>query len=92
MMSIEMPAISHYGRPENTVRVDVGELTTWFSYTTCVAFRFRGGRLVVRENAWGPTTGKHLNLIDGGNQSSRVNATTFNALYAEMAKERGIKF
>lgn len=29
-------------------------------------------RFVVRENAWGRTTGKHLNIIDGGGKEARA--------------------
>lgn len=55
----------------------------WFSYRTLVAFKVPGGSLVVRENDWGPTTGKHLNWIDRGDKSSRVDAETFGRLYRE---------
>jgi hypothetical protein len=40
----------------------------YFSYKTLVAVRAPGHGLIVRENVWGPTTGKHLNWIDGGNK------------------------
>ena len=36
----------------------------WFSYETPVAF-VDGNFFCIRENEWGPTTGKHLNQIDG---------------------------
>lgn len=52
-------------------------LSVWFSYETPVAFRKAGGPVVVRENDWKQTTGKHLNLIDGGNVSSRVPGAQF---------------
>jgi hypothetical protein len=36
---------------------------------------------VVRENSWGPTTGKHLNAIDRGNKKGRVSSDQFESLY-----------
>lgn len=66
-----------YGRPavdrvsvdtsvSNLTIVHFGDLTLWFSYKTLVAFQRGDMRPMVRENDWGPTTGKHLNMIDGG--------------------------
>jgi hypothetical protein len=37
--------------------------TLYFSYSTLIAFR-HGGGLVISENCWNNTTGKHLNAID----------------------------
>jgi hypothetical protein len=34
----------------------------------------------VRRNDWGPTTGKHLNRIDGGAKASRLEGRAFNDL------------
>lgn len=57
----------------------------YFSYKTLVAFRSSfGGGLTVHENAWGPTTGKHLNAIDGGGSSakrSRLSSEEFEAAF-----------
>ena len=39
--------------------------TYFYSYNTLVAFEHTLSGLVVRENVWGATTGKHLNAIDG---------------------------
>lgn len=50
----------------------------WFSYKTLVAFETTSGRRVVLQNYWGPTTGKHLNAIDGGRKSERVTQEAFN--------------
>lgn len=57
----------------------------YFSYSTLVAFRCDKG-LFVRQNDWGPTTGKHLNWIDGGNKKQRVNEETFNELFEKHVK------
>jgi hypothetical protein len=68
-------------------RVDIGEDTYWFSYTTCVAFRIgHDERIVVHENIWSDTTGRHLNEIDGGTpdaRARRVPAELFEQLHKE---------
>lgn len=74
-------AISNY-YPANAVVVSLPKIDIYFSYKTPVAFR-AGGKLVVRENDWGPTTGKHLNAIDGGDKASRVKSDVFEKLLAE---------
>lgn len=83
-----LPEISSYGEyasgnyGAHSLVVKVGSLTVYFSYHTPVAFR-AGGHLVVRENDWGPTTGKHLNWIDGGDKRSRISGAEFQRLLAE---------
>ena len=47
----------------NFTRVYTGSLTIWFSYETPIAFQ-SFGQIFIRENDWGPTTGKHLNYIN----------------------------
>ena len=89
---METPSISHpTDRPNFTV-VTTGSRTYWFSYRTCVGFldsdTVRG--IVVRRNEWGPTTGKHLNEIDGGDteaRARRVDLETFQALLSETAHD-----
>lgn len=56
----------------NAARLDLGEVEIWFSYETPIAFRLAGGTPVVSENVWSTTTGKHLNLIDGGDKKGRL--------------------
>jgi hypothetical protein len=86
---MSLPAISNYGRysSENynahTLCVDVGPVTIWFSYQTPVAFQVAGSPRVVRANDWGPTTGKHLRWIDGGDKSARVSGAEFERLWTE---------
>lgn len=68
-------------------KVYVGPITLWFSYNTCVAFRTdrRGG--VVRKNDWSATTGKHLNIIDGGSKDAkdkRVDGEAFEQALSEV--------
>lgn len=69
-MSIRLRQI----RP-NFTQVRLPDLTIWFSYETPIAFE-NSHALVVRENDWGPTTGKHLNYIDPDN-SKRVSREQF---------------
>lgn len=65
-ISVDHPTIGS-GPKANFYYVSVNNHVFWFSYKTCVAFEepdLHGCRRVVRENDWGPTTGKHLNEID----------------------------
>ena len=68
------------------LRFDWGSVTVWYSYSTPVAFRVDGHNRVVRQNDWGPTTGKHLKWIDGGDKRSRVNSETFERLWKEQVE------
>lgn len=72
-MSTSLPSFRTYGKYSSdnygahALMFDVpGVGEFYFSYKTCVAFRTVEFGLVVRSNDWGPTTGKHLNAIDGG--------------------------
>ena len=65
-MSIEIEKIK-----PNLTRVIVGDLSIWFSYETPIAFS-SPDELVVLENVWGSTTGKHLNSIDGGGEKAKA--------------------
>lgn len=82
-MNIPLP--TPYGGA-NTIRVDVGGFTFWWSYTTLVAFRAPGHPIVVHDNEWTTTTGKHLTLIDGGRRKERVDAVTFARLMKELVE------
>ena len=93
-----LPTISGYGKYAsdnygvNCLRVDLGAMTLWFSYNTVVAFRSDGARPVC-ENQWGPTTGKHLNWIDGGDKDAkkrRLPRDTFEAALAGALADHGL--
>ena len=72
-------SIDHPTNKPNFSEVQVGPVTLWFSYRTVIGFR-AGGSPVVRENDWGPTTGKHLNEIPGGNdKAARLDSASFTA-------------
>ena len=66
-------------------RKDKHGITLYFSYSTLVAFRGYVNEkqygLFVCKNIWGTTTGKHLNFIDGGAKTSRLDSDTFEKLY-----------
>lgn len=88
-MKTELPSIESYGNYSSSnygahaLRVDVGDLTVWFSYKTPVAFVKLGSKRVVRQNDWSTTTGKHLNAIDGGDKKARVSGEEFERLFTE---------
>lgn len=90
--SIELPKIENYGRYTNEnyghhmLKATVDSLTVWFSYETPVAFQVADGLVVVRQNDWGVTTGKHLSWIDGGSKDAkakRVSSDVFTSLYQQ---------
>lgn len=89
---MSLPSISSYGQYSSDnygahcLRVDMGSVTVWFSYRTPVAFRVHGHNRVVRQNDWGPTTGKHLKWIDGGDKRNRVDSDTFEKLWKEQVE------
>jgi len=47
----------------NALCVEIGNLELFFSYKTVVAYRTIEDGVVICENVWGTTTGKHLNWI-----------------------------
>jgi hypothetical protein len=65
----------------NLTRVDMKCGTLWFSYQTLVAFQTERSGLMVRKNEWGPTTGKHLNEIDGKRDYDRIDLEQFAKLF-----------
>lgn len=57
-----------------------------FSYETLISFKIGNNPLVISENCWSTTTGKHLNEIDS-DKSKRVPRKDFMRLYEEQSKE-----
>lgn len=53
----------------NFVHITMGDLKMWFSYGTLIAFHRT--KLIISENIWTKTTGKHLNQINS-NKTIRV--------------------
>jgi len=89
---MELPTINNYGNYSSSnygahsLVVTISGVTVWFSYSTPIAFQDPEGNRVVRQNDWGPTTGKHLNWIDGGDKAARVTGQEFERLYAELVE------
>lgn len=80
-----IPKIAHYGKYEktssgkaNVTLLTMDRLRLYFSYKTPVAFYDAENKLVIRENDWGPTTGKHLAWINP-DKSIRVPSEIFEA-------------
>jgi hypothetical protein len=71
-------------------RVDIGELSLWFSYNTVVAFCEPGKLPRVSVNVWGTTTGKHINAIDGGNKKDRIPDVQFTNELQDVLKRHGL--
>jgi hypothetical protein len=74
----------------HTLEVQIGELTLWFSYDTVVGFRAPGHLSQVSENCWGPTTGKHLNWLDGGSKQNRLPRAEFEAKLEDVLSAHGL--
>lgn len=47
----------------NFTKLNMNELSIWFSYETPIAFS-SFGQIFIRQNDWSSTTGKHLNYIN----------------------------
>ena len=76
-------------RSGNNTLVTVGDLRVYFSYSTPVAFRL-DGNLVIRQNDWSTTTGKHLNAISE-NKKDRISGEKFEDLYRKALEKLGLK-
>lgn len=74
----------------NAVMVDLGCVQLYFSYKTLVAIKMPNYKLAVIKNYWGPTTGKHLNAIDGGTveaKKERLNDDEFKKIAEQFSTE-----
>lgn len=68
-----------------TLAVDGYAYTLYFSYSTLVAYCHPKADLIVSENIWSNTTGKHLNYINA-DKSQRISRDDFR----DKAKEIGL--
>ncbi len=57
-----------------------------FSYATPIAFHTWDSGWVVRENDFSTTTGKHLNMVDGGSKEDKEQRVTGVVFEAGLAK------
>lgn len=83
-------SIKQLGATNNFAEVTIGTVDLYFSYVTLVAYRDPEDGLVVHENDWSPTTGKHLKDIDGGKKDDRLPDGEFEAKVAAMLKRHGL--
>ena len=77
----------------NAKVVTVAGVDFYFSYETLVAVG-TGKEVIVRKNIWGTTTGKHLNMIDGGSKEAkkdRLDEDEFKNAFEEMDLPETIK-
>lgn len=74
---MKQPTIDHPTDRPNLTVLTVGPLELTFSYRTVIAFRDGTNPQRVRENDWGPTTGRHLNWCDDGRKAARIPGATF---------------
>lgn len=68
--------------------VTIGSLNLYFSYDTVVAFK-DGGNLVIRQNDWKQTTGKHLNAINP-DKKVRISGEQFEKQLGEVLKKHNL--
>lgn len=57
--------INHSSPPQYTGQarsIHIGHVNLYFSYDTLIGYSYMGERLR-RHNDWGPTTGRHINLL-----------------------------
>jgi len=78
---LNQPRIFNYGNYSSNNYgscrgVEIGNLTLYFSYDTVIAFNSPKTGLVIRENDWSTTTGKHLNAIND-NKKIRIDGEKF---------------
>lgn len=69
----------------NFNRVTAFGMDLYFSYETVVAFSSSEAGLVISENIWGNTTGKHLNWLND-DKSVRIENYVFNKMLLEAQK------
>lgn len=81
-------SISSYTRTprSNAQVVTMGGITVYFSYSTPVAFVTPQGELVIRQNDWSATSGRHLNIIDP-DHSKRITGEAFRARLSALLPE-----
>lgn len=77
-----MPSIKHPTDRLNFSIVSFDGVAIAFSYETMIGFSVPGHEWAIRENNWGPTTGKHLNYLDP-DKKKRIPYDEFTTLYHE---------
>ena len=91
-MTNKLPSFENYGHYSsdnygvNSLKFSIGDLEIYFSYKTPIAFSSYKTGLIVRQNDWSTTTGKHLNWIDNGNKKERVTGEVFEKMLEKALK------
>ena len=78
--------LESYGKGTEGHVLELGPITIYFSYATPIAV-YGSGKRFIRENDWGPTTGRHLNHIDEGGKeakAARLPSTEFERRLGEL--------
>ncbi len=79
--------ISHPTDKANFSIVELGEIEIAFSYQTPIGFNLYDGKgWVIRYNAWGPTTGKHMNWLDDRGPDYRIPGDSFESRLASLGE------
>ena len=78
---------ANYGA--NAIVLTIGNLTLYFSYDTIVAFE-NENELVICENVFSNTTGRHLNLIDR-NKKKRISYGQFVSKLEEVLETHNLR-
>jgi len=87
-------SISSYGNYSsgnygiNCLKVEIGSLILYFSYSTIIAFRNKGN-LIISKNYWSTTTRKHLNWINT-DKKIRIKRDIFNEKLENKLKEHNL--
>ena len=82
----QLPKITSYGNYSsdnygvNSLKVVLETITLYYSYETIIAYQDSQDGLIVHQNVWKTTTGKHLNWIDNGNKKSRLDGCKFDEM------------
>ena len=67
---------SYYGNSasaqNNAKVVTTNGVKFYYSYETIVAVEPLNAALIIRQNDWSTTTGRHLNAIDGGSKAAKA--------------------
>lgn len=84
----------NYG--SNAMVLSLGGLMLYISYSTVIAIYTSALGLVVRQNDWSKTMGKHRNWIDGGwidggDKKNRLPFLTFEQILHDTLKRNGLE-
>ena len=69
----------------NLTEVRLGNLSLYFSFSTCIAFAYDMGEVRFKGGRWPRTTMKHRQLLRGGNKTEiNLPADEFDTVIAEI--------